>query len=128
MKLSSKALAYPSEAVLVLTGAASSRGLIDLPLQEVSNSCLRKCLSIRQLLLAIMSIIMRLLCNFTYICCHKFRVPLGTAREERSLLWQQSDWIVSAIKADKAEARMQVFSIVLDLLLPSKMLKPEPRA
>ena len=42
------------------------------------------------------------LSNFTYIGCHKFRVPLGTAREERSLLWQQSDRIVSAIKADKS--------------------------
>ncbi len=102
MKLSSKALTLPSEAVPVLTGAASGWDLAGICLHEVSCLCPRKCLSIRQFLLAIMSILMGVLSNFTYICCHKFRVPLGTAREERSLLWQQSDRIVSAIKADKS--------------------------
>jgi hypothetical protein len=85
-------------------------------------------LSNRKLLLAIMSLLICLLSNFTYICCHQFRVPLGTAREERSLLWQQSDRTVSATKADKKEAEALVFSIVLDLLLPTEMLKIEPRA
>lgn len=102
MKLSSKALTHPSEAVPVLAGAASGWDLAEICLREVSCRDLHKCLSIRQFLLAIMSILMGLLSNFTYIGCHKFRVPLGTAREERSLLWQQSDRIVSAIKADKS--------------------------
>lgn len=58
--------------------------------------------------LSIMTLFPALLINFPCTGCHKSGVPLGTAREERSLWWSQSDRIVSAIKADKTEARIEV--------------------
>lgn len=85
-------------------------------------------LSNRKLWLATMSLLMCLLSNFAYICCHKFRVPLGTAWEERSLLWQQSGRTVAAINADNKEAKVLSFSVVPELLLPPEILKTEPRA
>ncbi|MDR6433033.1 hypothetical protein J2782_002779 [Brucella pseudogrignonensis] len=43
-------------------------------------------LSIWIILLTKMLVELCVLFNFTYICCHSYGVPLGTAREERSLL------------------------------------------